>query len=55
MMEKLLELLGKLGLLPQKGIYYIGGNDVLPPPLKGLEEQAALEALERGEEGAKPM
>jgi len=53
MMEKLLELLGKLGLLPQKGIYYIGGNDVLPPPLKGLEEQAALEALERGEEGAK--
>ncbi len=53
MMEKLLELLAKLGLLPQQGIYYIGGSDVLPPPLKGAEEQAALEALERGDEGAK--
>ena len=53
MMEKLLELLAKLGLLPRKGIYYIGGSDVLPPPLKGAEEQAALEELERGVEGAK--
>ena len=52
-MERLLELLRKLGLLPQQGIYYIGGNDVLPPPLKGEEEQMALEALERGEEKAK--
>jgi len=53
MMEKLLEFLAKLGLLPKNGIYYIGGSDVLPPPLKGAEEQAALEALERGDEGAK--
>ena len=53
MMEKLLELLAKLGLLSRKGIYYIGGSDVLPPPLKGAEEQSALEALERGDEGAK--
>ena len=34
-------------------VYYIGGSDVLPPPLKGAEEQAALEALERGEESAR--
>ena len=37
----------------QDGIYYIGGSDVLPPPLKGMEESAALEALESGDEGAK--
>ena len=34
-------------------VYYIGGNDVLPPPLKGQEEQAALDALEQGDELAK--
>ena len=34
-------------------IYYIGGADVLPPPLKGQEEQDALEAMEQGEEEAK--
>lgn len=50
---KLLELLKKLGIIREKGIYYIGGSDVLPPPLKGAEEQEALEALERGEEAAK--
>lgn len=49
----MLELLKKLGLIKENGIYYIGGSDVLPPPLKGAEEQAALEALERGDENAK--
>lgn len=34
-------------------IYYIGGADVLPPPLKGQEEQETLEALEQGEERAR--
>ena len=34
-------------------IYYIGGTDVLPPPLKGREEQDALQAMEQGEESAK--
>ena len=37
------------------GIYYIGGADVLPPPLKGAQEQQALEGLERGEEEAKQL
>ena len=50
---KLLDILKKLGLVREKGIYYIGGSDILPAPLKGAEEQAALEALERGDENAK--
>lgn len=49
----LLEWMKRLGLIRENSIFYIGGSDVLPPPLKGTEEQAALEALERGEEGAK--
>ena len=40
----------KLGLLSPNTVYYIGGSDVLPPPLKGQEEQDALEALELGDE-----
>ena len=53
MMERLLIFLVRAGLVSGKGIYYIGGSDVLPPPLKGAEEQAALEDLERGDEQAK--
>ena len=36
-------------------IYYIGGSDVLPPPLKGGQEQEALELLELGDECAKQL
>ena len=50
---KISDILRLFGLLPQKEIFYIGGSDVLPMPLKGAQEQEALEALERGEEGAK--
>ena len=50
---KLLEFLQALGILRQNSIYYIGGSDVLPPPLKGQQEQSVLEAMERGEEWAK--
>ena len=50
---KLLDILMKLGLIREKGIYYIGGSDILPPPLKGEQEQQALEALEQGSEDAK--
>ena len=38
---------------PRKGIFYIGGSDVLPPPLKGEEEKQALEGLGAGEEAAR--
>ena len=41
-------------LLDQKNtVYYIGGAEVLPPPLKGQEEQDALLALEQGSDEAK--
>ncbi len=53
MMEKLWMFLIKIGLVPRGQVYYIGGCDVLPAPLKGRDEQDALEALERGEERAK--
>ena len=53
-MGKITEFLVWLGILPeQEGIYYIGGSDVLPPPLKGEEERSALEAVEQGDFEAK--
>ena len=53
MMDRLMAFLVKLGFVQKEGIYYIGGSDVLPPPLKGAEEQEALERLEMGDESAK--
>ena len=43
----------RLGWMKENRIYYIGGSDVLPPPLKGEEEKRTLEALEKGDESAK--
>lgn len=54
-MKKFWLFLVKMGLVRRKGIYYIGGNDVLPPPLKGQQEQDALEGLEQGDERAKQL
>ena len=54
-MNKLLLFLAKIGWLKNGGVYYIGGTDVLPPPLKGEDEQAALTALEQGSEDAKQL
>lgn len=53
MMEKFWEWLRKWMLRQRQGIYYIGGSDILPPPLKGQEEQEMLQRLENGEEAAK--
>ena len=53
MTKRLRAFLEKIGLITPQTVYYIGGADVLPPPLKGAEEQSALEALERGDEEAK--
>lgn len=50
---KFLELWTRMHRIRSGAIHYIGGSDVLPPPLKGEEELAALEALQRGEEQAK--
>ena len=52
-MGKIFDLLNWLLGRNRGGILYIGGTDVLPPPLKGLEEQNALEELEMGSEAAK--
>ncbi len=52
MMNLLKTLFGKVKMKEQV-IYYIGGSDVLPPPLKGEEEQVALMELEQGSEAAK--
>lgn len=48
-------ILIKLGLIKRKGIYYIGGADVLPPPLKGTDELTALQGLENGDEASKQL
>ncbi len=53
MMNGFMQLLTWLGFLPQQNLFYIGGCDVLPAPLKGQEEQEALAALEQGDEDAK--
>lgn len=52
-MNTLERILRKLGILRENCVYYIGGSDVLPPPLKGEDERLALEGLERGEEWAR--
>ena len=52
---KLKNLLVWLGLVQENTVFYIGGSDVLPPPLKGIDEKNALEALEQGDEAAKQM
>ena len=51
----LLEFLRKLKIRRSNAIHYIGGSDVLPPPLKGQQEQDALEALEQGDQAAKQL
>ena len=53
MKQIVVRLLTWLGFLRRQSIYYIGGSDVLPPPLKGQEERQALELLEQGSEEAK--
>ena len=46
MTEKMRKFLNKIGLIPREEIFYIGGADVLPAPLKGQEENDALAALD---------
>ena len=51
--EKFRRFLASLGLATEPGVHYIGGSDVLPPPLKGAEELQTLQALEQGDEDAR--
>ena len=54
-MKGFVGLLTKMGLVDSRSVFYIGGSDILPAPLKGKEELAALEALEQGDENAKQL
>jgi RNA polymerase sporulation-specific sigma factor len=49
------EVLLKLHLCRPPSIHYIGGSDILPPPLPKDQEQHALDALECGDEQAKNL
>lgn len=42
-------------LLPERGLFYIGGSDVLPAPLDKAEEEKAIIAMESGDENAKKI
>ena len=53
MKRNMWDLLAWIGVVKQSGVFYVGGSDVLPPPLKGQEELDALEQLEQGSEEAK--
>ena len=37
------------------GVHYIGGSDILPPPLSAEEEAAAVEANSRGDADARNL
>ena len=49
--EQLLNLLG----LKSSALFYVGGSDILPPPLDRVEEQRAVAALEQGDEKARKL
>lgn len=55
MTQRLITFLIKIGFVTQESVHYIGGADILPPPLKGEEEQKALWELEQGNEEAKQL
>ncbi|MGL5313282.1 MAG: RNA polymerase sporulation sigma factor SigE [Peptostreptococcaceae bacterium] len=47
--NKIISILIKLGIIKPKGIYYMGGVNILPPPLKAEEENTLLQKLENDE------
>ncbi len=55
MKKSMLELLTWVRVVARESLYYIGGNDVLPPPLKAEDEATALEALEQDSQEAKQL
>ena len=48
-----LRKIARLFTRQDQALYYIGGSDVLPAPLKGEDERGAIEALARGDESAR--
>ena len=49
--KRLLQLLG----IEPPPVYYIGGSDILPPPLTRDAEERAITALAQGDEGARSL
>ncbi|MBR4953504.1 MAG: RNA polymerase sporulation sigma factor SigE [Oscillospiraceae bacterium] len=47
--------LSRTGLGIANDIHYVGGSDVLPPPLEAEEERLAIEALDKGSDEAKQL
>ena len=45
--------LTRQGLLPVRGVYYIGGSDTLPPPLDKEREAELLARLDAGDESVR--
>lgn len=52
-MNMVREILEWLGVFTRQKLYYIGGSDILPPPLKGQDELDVIERMEAGDETAK--
>ena len=55
MIKEVIQIVAQFIFVNREVLYYIGGADVLPPPLKGEQERQALEALDRGDEAAKQL
>lgn len=53
--EKIRIILLKLSGRIRKSVYYIGGSDVLPPPLEREEEQQMLDEYGKGSEAARAV
>lgn len=59
--HKLMELTAWLSVrlgrrrIEDRGVFYIGGTDILPPPLNREQEKAQLLALRCGDEGARAI
>ena len=48
------QILNILGISPPP-VFYIGGSDTLPPPLEKEAEEAAIAALQQGDEAARQL
>lgn len=53
MNHRIYTFLLRLGLLNPAKVMYVGGSDVLPPPLKGAQEQELLQRLAAGDHSAR--
>lgn len=51
----LYSVLRRLGLLHLDSVYYIGGSDILPPPLSRPDEASAIASLDAGNKEAKTL